>query len=103
PTYNPSIWTGGISEREFKALFGSGNSEPILNRATQGQYAPGSTWKVTSTAAAVAAGYSLAGPYNCPGSVNIGGRTFLNDTPVNSGPMTLHTALVQSCDTVFYQ
>ena len=25
PTYNPSIWTGGISEREFKALFGSGN------------------------------------------------------------------------------
>jgi penicillin-binding protein 2 len=103
PSYNPEIWTHGISQRQYARLVGPADGEPILNRATQGQYAPGSTWKVTSTAAAVAAGYSLAGPYNCPGSVNIGGRTFLNDTPVNSGPMTLHTALVQSCDTVFYQ
>ncbi|HKR70016.1 MAG TPA: penicillin-binding protein 2 [Streptosporangiaceae bacterium] len=103
PSYNPVIWTKGITQRQYGRLFGTGDGEPILNRATQGQYAPGSTWKVTSTAAAVAAGYSLAGPYNCPGSVNIGGRTFLNDTTVNSGPMTLHTALVQSCDTVFYQ
>jgi penicillin-binding protein 2 len=103
PSYNPQIWTRGISQRQYARLVGLADGEPILNRATQGQYAPGSTWKVTSTAAAVAAGYSLAGPYNCPGSVDIGGRTFLNDTPVNSGPMTLHTALVQSCDTVFYQ
>jgi penicillin-binding protein 2 len=103
PSYNPEIWTRGITQRQYARLVGLADGEPILNRATQGQYAPGSTWKVTSTAAAVAAGYSLAGPYNCPGSVNIGGRTFLNDTQVNSGPMTLHTALVQSCDTVFYQ
>jgi penicillin-binding protein 2 len=71
PTYNPRIWTGGISRRAFSRLFGSRDSEPILNRATQGQYAPGSTWKVTSAAAAVAA-YSLAGPYACPGAVTIG-------------------------------
>jgi penicillin-binding protein 2 len=103
PSYNPSIWTEGISERQFRRLFGATGGEPILNRAVQGQYAPGSTWKVTSTAAAVAAGYSLAGPYDCPGAVRIGGRTFYNDNPVNSGPMSLHTALVQSCDTVFYE
>ena len=103
PSYNPEIWTRGITQRQYARLVGPADGEPILNRATQGQYAPGSTWKVTSTAAAVAAGYSLAGPYDCPGSVNVGGRTFLNDTPVNSGPMNLHTALVQSCDTVFYQ
>lgn len=103
PTYNPAIWTGGITRREFRRLFGSGGSEPVLNRATQGEYAPGSTWKVTSTAAAVAAGYSLAGPYACPGSVSIGGRVFNNDTPSNSGAMSLHQALVVSCDTVFYE
>ncbi len=103
PTYNPRIWTGGITRRDFRRLFGRRDSEPILNRVTQGQYAPGSTWKVTSAAAAVAAGYSLGGPYACPGSVTIGGRVFNNDTPSNSGDMSLHQALVVSCDTVFYE
>ena len=41
PTYNPSVWTGGISRAEFRHLFGTHGAEPILNRATQGQYAPG--------------------------------------------------------------
>ncbi len=103
PSYNPGIWTRGISQRQYGELFGAAGGEPVLNRATQGEYAPGSTWKVTSAAAAVAAGYSLAGPYDCPGSVRIGGRTFLNDNPASSGAMSLHTALVQSCDTVFYE
>jgi penicillin-binding protein 2 len=103
PSYNPGIWIKGISERQFSRLFGATGGEPILNRAAQGEYAPGSAWKVTSTAAAVAAGYSLAGPYDCPGAVRIGDRTFYNDNPSNSGPMSLHTALVQSCDTVFYE
>jgi penicillin-binding protein 2 len=103
PSYNPSVWIKGISQRQFRQLFGATGGEPILNRAAQGEYAPGSTWKVTSTAAAVAAGYTLAGPYDCPGAVQIGGRTFYNDNPSNSGPMSLHMALVQSCDTVFYE
>jgi len=103
PSYDPTVWTRGISERQYRKLFGTAGGEPILDRATQGEYAPGSTWKVTSTAAAVQAGYSLAGPYSCPGSMRIGGRTFYNDNPVNSGAMSLHTALVASCDTVFYE
>jgi len=103
PSYDPSIWTRGISERRYRKLVDPAGGEPILNRVVQGVYAPGSTWKVTSAAAALAAGYSLAGPYNCPGSVSIGGRTFYNDNPFNSGTMSLHTALVVSCDTVFYQ
>ena len=103
PTYNPSIWTGGISDREFRFLFGSGHGEPILNRATQGEYAPGSTWKITSTAAALTHGFSAAGPYGCPGAVNVAGRPFNNWTTANLGPMSLHEALVMSCDTVFYQ
>ncbi len=103
PTYNPSVWANGISESEFNQLFGPADSEPILNRVTQGQYSPGSTWKVTSTAAAVAAGYPLSGLYNCPASVSIGGRTYSNDGNPNEGYMSLDQALVQSCDTVFYE
>jgi penicillin-binding protein 2 len=103
PSYNPDIWTGGISRGQFRSLFGTAQGEPILNRATQGQYAPGSTWKVTSTAAAIANGFSPAGPYACPGSVTVAGRTFNNWTSSNLGPMSLHQALVMSCDTVFYQ
>ncbi|MGE5289421.1 MAG: penicillin-binding protein 2 [Micromonosporaceae bacterium] len=103
PTYNPAVWTGGISQHEFRMLFGSADGEPILNRATQGQYAPGSTWKVTSTAAAVRAGFDPNASYSCPGSVNIAGRTFNNWTTASLGDMDLHQALVMSCDTVFYQ
>jgi penicillin-binding protein 2 len=101
PTYNPTVWTGGLSEKEFNALFGAADSEPVLNRATQGQYHPGSTWKVTTAAAAVAAGYPLNGSYDCPASVKVGGRVFNNDFG-NGGSMSLAQALVVSCDTVFY-
>ena len=103
PTYNPSVWTGGISQQEFNRLFGSADGEPVLDRATQGQYAPGSTWKVTSTAAAFADGYGPGSLISCPGSVNIAGRTFNNWTSASMGDMDLHEALVESCDTVFYQ
>jgi penicillin-binding protein 2 len=102
PTYDPSVWTGGITKQEFSALFGARDSEPILNRVTQGQYAPGSTWKVTSTAAAVAAGYPLNGLYGCPSALTVGGTVFNNDFP-SSGDISFHQALVESCDTVFYQ
>jgi penicillin-binding protein 2 len=102
PTYDPSVWAGGISVGEFRKLFGSRDSEPILNRAAQGQYPPGSTWKVTSAAAAVAAGYPLAGPYACPAAVTIGGRSYANDGLPSLGAMSLGQALVASCDTVFY-
>ena len=103
PSYNPSIWTGGISNQQYRQLFGQAAGEPILNRVTQGQYAPGSTFKVTSTAAAVAAGYPLTGTYNCPATYSIGKASFANDGAPNLGPMSLHEALVVSCDTVFYE
>ncbi len=101
PTYDPNIWTGGISERQFRELSGSGDGEPILNRATQGEYHPGSTWKVTTLAAAVAGGYPLYGSYDCPASVNVDGRVFNNDFG-NGGYMSLQEALILSCDTIFY-
>jgi len=102
PDYNPSVWTGGISQQEFNALFGTADGEPIINWTTQGEYAPGSTFKVTSTAAAVADGYPLGGLYSCPGSVTIGTQTFGNDGEPGLGDMTFAEALIQSCDTVYY-
>jgi penicillin-binding protein 2 len=101
PTYDPSIWSGGISDQQFQQLFGTGQGEPVLERATQGQYFPGSTWKVTTTTAAINAGYPLDGTYDCPASITVAGITFNNDF-ANGGPMSLHDALVRSCDTVFY-
>jgi penicillin-binding protein 2 len=103
PNYDPSVWTGGISQQEFSALFGTADGEPIINWAAQGQYAPGSTFKVTSTAAAVAEGYPLDGLYSCPASFSIGSQKFLNDGNPNLGDMTFAEALIQSCDTVYYQ
>ena len=103
PTYDPGVWAGGISAAEFRRLFGTGGSEPVLNRVTQGEYAPGSTWKVTSTAAAVAAGYPLDGQYNCPAAVSIDGHSYGNDGNPNEGEMSFAQALIQSCDTVFYE
>jgi len=101
PTYNPSVWTNGLSEKEFKQLFGTANGEPILERATQGEYPPGSTFKVTTLSAGIRSGDSLYADYDCPASVTVGGHTFDNDSG-NQGEMSLHQALVVSCDTVFY-
>jgi penicillin-binding protein 2 len=103
PDYDPSVWTGGISQQEFNDLFGTKDGEPIINWAAQGQYAPGSTFKVTSTAAAVANGYPLDGLYSCPASINIGSATYKNDGEPSLGDMTFAEALIQSCDTVYYQ
>jgi penicillin-binding protein 2 len=103
PSYNPGVWSGGISQAQFNDMFGTSGGEPILNRVTQGEYAPGSTWKVTSAAAAMADGFSTGGPYSCPGSVTVAGHVFNDWTPQNLGEMSLHQALVMSCDTVFYQ
>jgi penicillin-binding protein 2 len=102
PDYNPSVWTNGVSQKEFNYLFGNSSGDPVMNYATQGQYPPGSTFKVTSTAAAVADGFSLNGLYNCPATVTIGGRSFANDGEPNLGPISFREALIQSCDTVYY-
>jgi len=106
PDYDPNVWSGSISQREVDRLFGlghqSGSGQPALNWATQGQYAPGSTFKVTSTAAAVGDGFPLHGLYACPASVNIGGSTFINDGEPGMGDMTFEQALIKSCDTVYY-
>ncbi|MFD0687545.1 penicillin-binding protein 2 [Actinomadura fibrosa] len=103
PTYDPGIWTGGISQDEYDGLLGKKKGEPLISRVTQGQFAPGSTFKISSVSAAVKDGYSLNGTYPCPGSYNVGSRAFTNFEGQGHGDMNLHTALVVSCDTIFYK
>ncbi|MBO0886311.1 MAG: hypothetical protein J2O38_02870, partial [Acidimicrobiales bacterium] len=43
PTYDPNVWTNGISESNFQNLNNPANYEPLLNRAIDGLYTPGST------------------------------------------------------------
>ena len=53
PTYDPKLWVGGISESELQRLYSDASGTPLLSRATQGQFAPGSTWKPFMTAGAL--------------------------------------------------
>lgn len=102
PTYDPNVWVGGISAKNYKQLTGKNSDYPLLNRAIQGQSAPGSTFKVVSTAAAVEAGYEWDGGYPCTSSYSVGGQVFKNFEGENFGPISLGRALEVSCDTVFY-
>ncbi|MFJ1603779.1 penicillin-binding protein 2 [Streptomyces sp. NPDC088253] len=102
PTYDPNAWVGGISAKDYKDLTGKNSDYPLLNRAIQGQSAPGSTFKVVSTAAAVEAGYAWDGGYPCTSSYSVGGQVFKNFEGENFGPISLGRALEVSCDTVFY-
>ncbi|MDX6430981.1 MAG: penicillin-binding protein 2 [Streptosporangiaceae bacterium] len=103
PSYDLNIWTGGVSQTEYDGLLGKGQGEPLISRATQGMFAPGSTFKISSLAAAVGDGYSLNGTYDCPGSYDVGSRAFHNFEGQAHGSMNLHTAIVVSCDTIFYK
>ncbi|POX42320.1 penicillin-binding protein 2 [Streptomyces sp. Ru72] len=102
PTYDPNVWVGGISAKDYKKLTGKDSDYPLLNRAIQGQSAPGSTFKVVSTAAAIQAGYDFDGHYPCTSSYSVGGQVFKNFEGENFGPISLGRALEVSCDTVFY-
>jgi penicillin-binding protein 2 len=102
PTYDPNDWVGGISAGQYASLTDKKSDYPLLNRATQGQSAPGSTFKVVSTSAAVKAGYAKNGGYPCTSSMQIGDQTFKNFQNENYGDISLGRALEVSCDTVFY-
>jgi penicillin-binding protein 2 len=103
PTYDPNAWVGGISSADYQKLTGKNSNYPLLNRAIQGQAAPGSIFKVVSTAAAVEAGYDFDGSYQCSSAYSVGGQVFKNFESANYGAIDLGRALEVSCDTVYYR
>ena len=102
PTYDPSVWIGGIASQEFARLNSEAAGVPLISRATQGEFAPASTFKVISTSAAAQSGYSLNSKLDCSSDSRVGNRTFKNYESRAYGPITFQRALEISCDTFFY-
>ena len=103
PTYPLDWWIGGISSDHFAWLSNPGAQNPLLNRATEGQYAPGSTFKLVPSIALNQYGVLGASQYLYDGgSVKIGDRTFSNDNHAVNGYVDLQKALTVSSDVYFY-
>ncbi len=103
PTYDPDVWTGGISERELRRLYSTEAGTPLLSRATQGQFAPGSTWKPFMTAGALTNGYSQDTRLECSSGFQVGNRVFRNYESGAHGSIGFAKALEVSCNTFFYR
>ena len=103
PTFDPTVFVGGISTKEYRALLGAPGS-PLISNAVQGLYAPGSTFKIVSTAGAVTAGYPLTPRiYDCPGQYRIGNSVKHNFEGESFATLDFRETLIRSCDTVYYK
>ncbi len=103
PTYDPDVWVGGISEKQFRRLYSEKAGTPLLSRATQGQFAPGSTWKPMVAVGALNNGFSTDTSLNCSSGLQVGNRWFKNYESASYGNIGFAQALQLSCDTFFYR
>ncbi len=104
PDFDPSEFVGGVSFDYWNWLQDKENEYPLLNRAIQSAYPPGSVFKITSGAMAMEAGLiTPTSRVSCPGSWDLGGITFRNWNPSHEGSLDLAGALMRSCDTFFYE
>jgi penicillin-binding protein 2 len=107
PTYDPNRFVNGIDPATYRKLLDDPD-KPLINRALNGQYAPGSTIKAFLGLAALEAPANEFDPNKqivCPGYFNLpGDKHLFRDWKKNGhGAVTLHEAIVQSCDVYFYR
>jgi cell division protein FtsI/penicillin-binding protein 2 len=80
----------------------NGPTATNYNRAFQGRYAPGSTFKIVTSAALMGTGLTAASPVNCTNTINVFGKTFKNyDGLAPYGTGALQKAFNESCNTAF--
>ncbi|GAA5154359.1 penicillin-binding protein 2 [Nocardioides marinquilinus] len=103
PTYDPGVWVGGITKKQLARLYSAKAGTPLLGRATQGQFAPGSTWKPFMTAGALTHGYDTDAMLDCSSSFRVGNRDFKNYESRPYGYISFAKALEVSCNTFFYR
>ncbi|GJL62361.1 MAG: penicillin-binding protein 2 [Nitrospirales bacterium] len=103
PSFDPTALSGGLPFAEWKALLNDAR-HPLTNRAIQGQYPPGSTFKIVM-AAAVLGSQTAQGTdeFFCPGGFKFGRRTYRDWKRGGHGSVELIDALAQSCDVYFYK
>jgi len=102
PTYNASIYVDGTVD-QFKRLQDPALHSPLNDRATEGLYAPGSTFKLVTSIAALSKG--LISPNTTvddKGSIKIGNQVFRNAGSTPHGRVRLDQALTVSSDVFFY-
>jgi penicillin-binding protein 2 len=102
PTFDPKDFAIRIPNAEWQAL-NSDVRTPLLNRAIQGQLAPGSVFKIVM-ATAMLESKGVPGDFSvfCGGHAQFYGRTFHCWRPAGHGVTDLHKAIVDSCDVFFY-
>jgi penicillin-binding protein 2 len=103
PTYDPDVWVGGITTKQLDRLYSERAGTPLLSRATQGQFAPGSTWKPLMTVGALNNGFSENTMLDCSSGFQVGNRLFKNYESASFGMISFARALQISCDTFFYR
>ena len=105
PGFDPNAFVGGISAPYWRSL-NENPARPLLDRAIQARYPPGSTWKLAVAAMALKRG--VAGPRThmpipCRGGLQFGNRYFRCWNARGHGDLNLTQAIAQSCDVFFYQ
>jgi penicillin-binding protein 2 len=105
PSFDPNAFVGGVSAPYWRAISES-PAHPLLDRAIQARYPPGSTWKLAIAAMALKRG--IVGPRShmpipCRGGLQYGNRYFRCWNARGHGDLTLTEAIAQSCDVYFYQ
>ncbi len=103
PTYDPEVWADGITQKQLRRLYSEAAGTPLLGRAMQGQFAPGSTWKPFMASAALTHGYGTDTRLNCSSAFTVGNRDFKNYESGAYGYISFADALRVSCNTFFYR
>jgi len=102
PSYDPNIFSGRVPAKEWKELL-SDPAKPMLNRAIQAQFAPGSTFKPIEALGGLEEGVITDDfKVHCGGGASFYGHYFACHKKGGHGEVELHKGIVQSCDVFFY-
>ena len=101
PSFDPNALR---SQRAYRRLASGGGGRPLVNRATQFGYAPGSTFKVITATAAIDTGaFTPESTVSGRDNVRISGVPLQNDENASYGQLTLTQGLTKSVNTVWAQ
>jgi penicillin-binding protein 2 len=101
PAYDPTMFTRGVTVREWQDLT-SDPLRPLANKATGGEYAPGSTFKMMVALAALKKGIDPNRHVFCPGVFRVGNTNFHCWKKGGHGSVDMYNAHKYSCDVFFY-